>query len=182
MARRARRGVGRVRAIQRRSRLPGAALVMLAELERTRLGTPPAYDLYHLVGYGVPASELVVRGILPWWSTPTLQLHALREGLVAAGSARRLVFLAASDPFIWMYGPDIARAAGIAGERCWILLSAANGTHNIVRTGPERLTLSEQGCGICVCPLGRIASGKDGVPDCRWITSTGSQGSCANNE
>ena len=50
--------------------------VLLANLEGRRIGAPPWYDLYHLLGRAVPAQ--IERGILPWWTAPHARLHLVR--------------------------------------------------------------------------------------------------------
>ena len=50
--------------------------VLLANLEGRRIGAPPWYDIYHLLGRAVPVQ--IERGILPWWTAPHARLHLVR--------------------------------------------------------------------------------------------------------
>lgn len=73
------------------------------------------------------------------------QIEAIAAATDVSGPRDRPLFVIASDPMIFVYVHAIYSLDSPPPGSCWSVLSAAKGTHRIVRTAPDTLELEVEG-------------------------------------
>jgi hypothetical protein len=74
-------------------------------------------------------------------------IETARQLRDAAGGARRVILLSASDPAIWIYGLRLARRepSGSTKEACWWVASATKADHRMTQLGSHGFSLETLG-------------------------------------